>query len=218
MPSDARLRNMVAEIVGRYQVLLESSASPLTATQGRWEQCRAQALSLLAECINRVEGDDCTGQDAYRHAVEIGACRATERIPRAEAVRSALYLWQAAAPVFRDVLCGPPGSHLEDHPGLFTVLDTLFQTIMTHLLHETIGYNDPLIREEILASPSSLAMLSAREQQVLACVAKAMTNHEIGRELGITETTVKRHLHNIFAKLKATSRMDAIHKAGLKIN
>jgi DNA-binding NarL/FixJ family response regulator len=54
--------------------------------------------------------------------------------------------------------------------------------------------------------------LSDRELQVLACVAEAMTNRQIAARLTITEGTVKRHLRNIFNKLGATSRIDAVNK------
>lgn len=57
------------------------------------------------------------------------------------------------------------------------------------------------------------SLLSAREQQVLQLTALAMSNAQIGRELMITEGTVKRHLTNIYAKLGAVSRIDAIRKA-----
>jgi DNA-binding NarL/FixJ family response regulator len=54
--------------------------------------------------------------------------------------------------------------------------------------------------------------LSIREREVLALVAKAMSNRQIASRLEITEGTVKRHLRNIFAKLGAVSRIDAVNK------
>lgn len=57
------------------------------------------------------------------------------------------------------------------------------------------------------------ALLSARELEVLQLAALAMSNAQIGRRLVITEGTVKRHLTNIYAKLGAVSRIDAIRKA-----
>ncbi|GGS05575.1 DNA-binding response regulator [Streptomyces humidus] len=56
-------------------------------------------------------------------------------------------------------------------------------------------------------------VLSAREREIVELVAKAMTNAQIGRELHITEGTVKRHLSNVFTKLQAVSRIDAVNKA-----
>jgi DNA-binding NarL/FixJ family response regulator len=58
--------------------------------------------------------------------------------------------------------------------------------------------------------------VSPREREVLACVAEAMSNRQIAVRLGITEGTVKRHLRNIFDKLDAVSRIDAVNKAMAK--
>jgi DNA-binding NarL/FixJ family response regulator len=55
--------------------------------------------------------------------------------------------------------------------------------------------------------------LSGREREVLSFVAQAMSNRQIARRLAITEGTVKRHLSNIFDKLDAVSRIDAVNKA-----
>jgi DNA-binding NarL/FixJ family response regulator len=55
--------------------------------------------------------------------------------------------------------------------------------------------------------------LSGRELQVLTYVAEALTNRQIASRMEITEGTVKRHLRNVFHKLRATSRIDAVNKA-----
>jgi DNA-binding NarL/FixJ family response regulator len=55
--------------------------------------------------------------------------------------------------------------------------------------------------------------LSAREREVLALVAEALSNGQIASRLRLTEATVKRHLRNIFVKLGAVSRIDAVNKA-----
>jgi DNA-binding NarL/FixJ family response regulator len=134
--------------------------------------------------------------------------------------------------VFRETLPAVPGDHADGSSPLLTALDALAQALMGRLLHGAVGYNDPGIIRDMLASPDLAAPqgvpsrrspdtgatpLTVREHQVLTCVAKAMTNYEIGRELGIAETTVKRHMTNIFTKLDATSRMDAIQKAGMSV-
>jgi DNA-binding NarL/FixJ family response regulator len=55
--------------------------------------------------------------------------------------------------------------------------------------------------------------LSAREREVLQLVGEALSNSQIASRLSLTEATVKRHLRNIFVKLGAVSRIDAVNKA-----
>ncbi|WP_423776017.1 response regulator [Cellulomonas fimi] len=52
--------------------------------------------------------------------------------------------------------------------------------------------------------------LTAREQEVLAGVARGLSNAAIGRELFITEATVKTHLLRAFAKLGVDDRTRAV--------
>ncbi|EST38581.1 hypothetical protein N566_06570 [Streptomycetaceae bacterium MP113-05] len=60
---------------------------------------------------------------------------------------------------------------------------------------------------------SSGNLLSVREREVLALTAQALSNSQIARRLSIAEGTVKRHLRNIYGKLGAVSRLDAVNKA-----
>jgi DNA-binding NarL/FixJ family response regulator len=55
--------------------------------------------------------------------------------------------------------------------------------------------------------------LSARELDVLRLLAQAMSNAQIANRLFISQGTVKRHLSNIYSKLGAVSRVDAVRKA-----
>lgn len=58
-----------------------------------------------------------------------------------------------------------------------------------------------------------IGVLSAREIEVLRLASAAMSNAQIASRLHLTEATVKRHLHSIFTKLGAVSRIDAVSKA-----
>jgi DNA-binding CsgD family transcriptional regulator len=55
--------------------------------------------------------------------------------------------------------------------------------------------------------------LSKREAEVLGLVAAGKTNPQISQQLAISVKTVKKHLENIFGKLNANSRNDAVNKA-----
>jgi DNA-binding NarL/FixJ family response regulator len=57
--------------------------------------------------------------------------------------------------------------------------------------------------------PSATAMfsgLTAREHEVAMLVARGLTNKEVARELGLTDGTVKLHVHNILRKLGEKNR------------
>jgi len=58
-----------------------------------------------------------------------------------------------------------------------------------------------------------LPSLSAREAQVLRLVGRGLTNADIGRELFISEATVKTHLLRVFTKLEVADRTAAVTKA-----
>ena len=57
------------------------------------------------------------------------------------------------------------------------------------------------------------ADLSAREVEILAAVARGLSNREIARSLVISEATVKTHLVHVFTKLDVDSRTAAVARA-----
>jgi DNA-binding NarL/FixJ family response regulator len=74
-------------------------------------------------------------------------------------------------------------------------------------------------RNIVTALPSTLAEgklplgagddLTAREREILGLVSDGLTNARIGRELWVTEQTVKFHLSNIYRKLGVSNRTEA---------
>ncbi len=57
---------------------------------------------------------------------------------------------------------------------------------------------------------SRSAMLSDREQQVVALVCKGLSNKLIAQKLKVSEGTIKTHLHAIFQKLDLQSRYELL--------
>jgi DNA-binding NarL/FixJ family response regulator len=58
------------------------------------------------------------------------------------------------------------------------------------------------------AAAQPIGPLTDREEQVLACVARGLTNSEIARDLFITLSTVKSHLGSLMAKISARNRVE----------
>ena len=52
--------------------------------------------------------------------------------------------------------------------------------------------------------------LTGREREVLELVSQGLSNKLIARQIGVSESTVRFHLRNIFQKLKARSRLEAV--------
>ena len=75
--------------------------------------------------------------------------------------------------------------------------DEVAQGILTAMVSET--------HEE---RATNLERLSEREHQIALLVARGMKNKDIGRELGISENTVKRHLQSIFSKTGTKDRLE----------
>ena len=57
--------------------------------------------------------------------------------------------------------------------------------------------------------------LSPREGEVALLVARGLSNKKVAHELGISDGTVKIHMHSIFQKLGTKSRYSLITLAGL---
>lgn len=64
--------------------------------------------------------------------------------------------------------------------------------------------------EKTLNKDVNIDVLTPKEKEVLALVAKGSSNQEIADKLCVRDVTVKTHLNSIFKKLKVTNRTQAV--------
>ncbi|MEU6353792.1 LuxR C-terminal-related transcriptional regulator [Streptomyces sp. NPDC047072] len=225
------LRARIPEVMAAYRASLLRVNSPLATLPEAWRQCRWQALAILDECVDALAlaGSPAPPEETDRskeYTRLLGSHRALQRIPAAESVRAVEILWSALEPAVRQAM---DQEALVQRPEVVTRVNAAFRAAAGSRLHAgMLGYEET--RGRLLATgrdtageqpdplpefgpDAQVASLTVREREVLEEVARAMTNRQIARRLGITEPTVKRHLSNVFAKLGASSRMDAVHKA-----
>ena len=62
--------------------------------------------------------------------------------------------------------------------------------------------------------PSAIETLTSREMDVFRLIASGLSNAEIGRELFISDTTVKTHVTRLLQKLQDVSRLALPHGNG----
>jgi DNA-binding NarL/FixJ family response regulator len=81
-------------------------------------------------------------------------------------------------------------------------------------IRQGASYVPPELGAELLRLQKNPTFnLTARETQILACVARGQTNKEIARELQISEKTVKHYMTVIMEKLQVRNRVEAVLKA-----
>lgn len=61
--------------------------------------------------------------------------------------------------------------------------------------------------------PPEQANLTSREREITTLAALGLTNKRIARRLGVSDGTVRIHLHNIFRKLRVSNRTELAQRA-----
>lgn len=103
-------------------------------------------------------------------------------------------------------------SFIDEGEGLLALLETLpagLPGVDAWYLADLLGAGGRADRQ----AAAALAPLSARERDILAGLARGLSNKEIARTLQLAPETVKWHLKNVFLKLNVTSRLQAVRWA-----
>ncbi|HYC33766.1 MAG TPA: response regulator transcription factor [Gemmatimonadales bacterium] len=110
--------------------------------------------------------------------------------------------------ILRAVEAGATGYLLKDTPR-----EELFKAIRATARGESVL--SPVVASKLVGRARGPVekSLSARELEVLTLVARGVSNKIIGKELRISEATVKTHLLHIFAKLGVDDRTAAVTAA-----
>ena len=89
---------------------------------------------------------------------------------------------------------------------------------LTAVLHHAMSVSDARRAAVAASAQDDVPVLTEREQQVLAGMSRGRSNGEIGKELFLSEDTVKTHARRLFRKLGAADRAHAVaigFRAGL---
>jgi len=77
-----------------------------------------------------------------------------------------------------------------------------------------LAWISPSLQAELAQQENSpVRRLTARESEIVRCVANGLRNAQVAEHLSISESTVKTHLNKIFQKLDIRDRMGLTHYA-----
>jgi DNA-binding NarL/FixJ family response regulator len=178
---------------------------------------------LAAEAEIEVVGETGTGEEAVRLAADLnpdlvlmdlrlpgidGVEATTQIVAAGTANVLVLTTYDSDADIVRALAAGAAGYLLKDTPR-----EDLARGVRAAARAETVLAPPVAARLATRIRTPAPPALTAREAEVLRCVARGLSNPDIGRELFITEATVKSHVTRIFEKLGVNDRTAAVTSA-----
>ncbi len=94
-------------------------------------------------------------------------------------------------------------------------VEELFNAVRTATLDTSEGHVVVAMPQRALelSEDGKVSVPSRREMEILLLAARGMSNRDIASRLEISESTVKRHLANLYPKMEVSSRGEAVRKA-----
>lgn len=140
--------------------------------------------------------------------------RWSDRVPRRALRRLELY-WEVLHPMGQEYALS---IWLADREGAigkldFDRTDRDFSARDVELLETLLPHFVPLARRAGARWSCSAGILTAREREIVAWLARGKQNTEIAKRLYISPGTVRKHLDNIYMKLDAPNRTAAVSRA-----
>jgi DNA-binding NarL/FixJ family response regulator len=88
--------------------------------------------------------------------------------------------------------------------------DAVVAPRLTRRLVDAYTQRQPAAAARTSGGESRLAALSEREREVLVAIGQGRTNLEIAEQFTVTESTVKKHVGRVLAKIGARDRIQAV--------
>src|SRR5687767_1593474 len=179
-----------------------------------------EGIEVVAEASNGREAVDQAGR--FQPTVvlmdirmpELDGLEATRRILAADPTARVLILttFDLDDYVFEALRAGASGFVLKDDPPeqLLAAVRTIAagEALLSPTVTSRVIRRFATVRRQ--APPAAVADLTPREMEVLRLITRGLSNAEIGRELFISDTTVKTHVTRLLQKLDLRDRAQAI--------
>ncbi|MUK20419.1 helix-turn-helix transcriptional regulator [Vibrio cholerae] len=160
----------------------------------------SRSIQMLVIDYSRISDDVLTDYSSFKHISCPDAKEVIINCPQ-DIEHKLLFKWNNLAGVF----------YIDDD------MDTLIKG-MSKILQDEMWLTRKLAQEYILhyragnsvVTSQMYAKLTKREQQIIKLLGSGASNIEIADKLFVSENTVKTHLHNVFKKINAKNRLQAL--------
>ena len=198
------MRSVRVVIADRHPVILQGLSSVLEVQRD---------FRIVARC-----GDGASCVDAIRNflpdivllGVSMPDISGLEILAIARSENLAVRLVFFTAPVeehdLRMLAAGGAHAVISNEVDTEILVQTLRQVADGQILLQSPSADQLIGREQSAAAEKAVTMLTERERQIMRLVSEGLSNKEIGRRLGLTDGTIKVHLHHIFQKLDVGNR------------
>lgn len=206
MTNDAQIRIAIIEddreIAAAWERLLDSSDR--ISCIGNYHSVEAARAYVMADPPDVILMDiGLPGMDGISFAREV-----KEKISKTEVLMCTVF--HDHENIFDALKAGAGGYILKSAPPaeMLNAIETIYAggaPIDAQIARKVIAFFQPEKKEII-------APLTRREEEIIQWVAKGYRNREIAEILFLSAETVRTHIRNIYAKLQANSRMEAVNK------